>query len=86
MVNSANASWPIISATVSNTCPPKGIYSGSVRRFEAPVAAVIWLGFVAELYRKVAAIRVFAVAALTIPNLVSDRRTFETPIALITAS
>lgn len=38
------------------------------RRFEAPVAAVIWLRFVAKLYRKVAAIRVPAIAALTVPQ------------------
>jgi hypothetical protein len=66
VINCANARWPIIDAAVSDTCPPKRINSSSIWRFEAPVAAEIWLRFIAELYRKIAAIRVLAIASLTV--------------------
>jgi hypothetical protein len=66
VINCANARWPIIDAAVSDTCPPKRINSSSIWLFEAPVAAVIWLRFIAELYRKIAAIRVLAIASLTV--------------------
>jgi hypothetical protein len=68
VVNCANARWHIIDATVSDTCPPKRINSSSIWCFEAPVAAIIWLRVVAKLYRKIAAIRVLAIASFTVPQ------------------
>ena len=68
MVNRTNGGRSIVGAPVCNTCPPKCIYGRSIWGFEAPVAAVIRLRFVAELYRKVAAIWMFAIASLTVPQ------------------